>query len=534
MNRKVIRHGAAALLLLASAIGGAHGQLRGLGGGGLGGGIGGLGGSGLPGGGLGGSALPSGPPFPGVPTNSASSSLPTPSSVPDLLAPGGSVLDRGLPVPNAGALPNTGNVIDGLYGQTRSAVGPTLGPVNGPLGIGRTGAGTVANTTRTSRVPPPGERRFITNEVVIGLRSNVSQQTLDNLVRRHRLTRLESWDLALTGIRFLRLQIGDRRSVGDVVRELEADTGIGFAQPNYRFRLAQSQPANRVQDDQYSLAKLHIVEAHGLSVGAAVPIAVIDNGIDDRHPELAGAIAARFDASERPQSPAQHGTGMAGAIVAHAQLMGVAPEAHILAVGAFSATGESDEATTITIVRGIDWAIAHGARVINMSFAGPRDPEIASALAAAAKRGIVLVAAAGNAGPKSPPLYPAADPNVIAVTATDADDNLFVHSNRGRHIAVAAPGVDVLVPAPHGTYQFTTGTSVAAALVSGIAALLLELDPRLSPQALKRVLLATSKDLGPKGRDDQFGAGLVDAYRAAQAVSASAERSPATNVSIAR
>jgi subtilisin family serine protease len=123
---------------------------------------------------------------------------------------------------------------------------------------------------------------------------------------------------------------------------------------------------------------------------------------------------------------------------------------------------------------------------------------------------------------------------VIAVTATDATDNLFVHSNRGRYIAVAAPGVDVLVPAPRGAYQFTTGTSVAAALVSGIAALLLELEPRLSPQALKRVLLATAKDLGPKGRDDQFGAGLVDAYRAVQAVSASAERSPATNVSIAR
>jgi subtilisin family serine protease len=123
---------------------------------------------------------------------------------------------------------------------------------------------------------------------------------------------------------------------------------------------------------------------------------------------------------------------------------------------------------------------------------------------------------------------------VIAVTATDAEDNLFVHSNRGRHIAVAAPGVDILVPAPGGTYQFTTGTSVAAALVSGIAALLIEVNPRLKPQALKQVLLATATDLGPKGRDDQFGAGLADAYRAAQAVTAWAERKPATTVSTAR
>ncbi|HEY7302373.1 MAG TPA: S8 family serine peptidase [Xanthobacteraceae bacterium] len=536
MNRKMIRAAAAALWLLATAIGGAQGQLRGLGGGNLGGGIGGLGGSGLPSsGGFGASALPGGSSFPGVSTSPSSSVIPSPSSVPDLLAPGGSVLDRGLPLPNAGALPTTGNVIDGLYGQTRNTLDTTLGAVNGALGTGRAGAATLPNATRTSRIPPRGERRFVANEVVIGLRSNASQQTLDSLMRRHRLTPLESWDLALTGTRFLRLQIADRRSVTDVVRELEADNGIGFAQPNYRFTLQQSQPTNRLQDDQYSLTKLHIFEAHGLSTGATVPIAIIDNGIDDRHPELTGTIAARFDASERPQPPAPHGTAMAGAIVAHAQLMGVAPNARILAVRAFSATGESEEATTITIVRGIDWAIAHGARVINMSFAGPRDPEIASALAAAAKRGVVLVAAAGNAGPKSAPLYPAADPNVIAVTATDADDNLFVHSNRGRYIAVAAPGVDVLVPAPRGVYQFTTGTSVAAALVSGIAALLIELEPRLSPQALKRVLLATAKDLGPKGRDDQFGAGLVDAYRAAQAVSASAERSsPPTAVSIAR
>ena len=83
-----------------------------------------------------------------------------------------------------------------------------------------------------------------------------------------------------------------------------------------------------------------------------------------------------------------------------------------------------------------------------MSFAGPADPAIHRSLEAARKKGIVLIAAAGNAGAKSPPLYPAADPNVIAVTATDADDKLFEQSNRGRHIAVAAPGAQILVAIP--------------------------------------------------------------------------------------
>ncbi len=120
-----------------------------------------------------------------------------------------------------------------------------------------------------------------------------------------------------------------------------------------------------------------------------------------------------------------------------------------------------------------------------MSFAGPQDRLLARALEGAAKKGIVLIAAAGNAGPKSPPFYPAADPNVIAVWATDSSDKLFAASNRGAHVAVSAPGVDVLVPAPDEKYQVTSGTSFAAAYVSGLAALIVERSPDISPAAVR-------------------------------------------------
>ena len=133
-----------------------------------------------------------------------------------------------------------------------------------------------------------------------------------------------------------------------------------------------------------------------------------------------------------------------------------------------------------------------------MSFAGPRDPSIERAIKAAYDRNVIMIAAAGNAGPKSPPLYPAADPNVIAVTATDMNDKLFSGANRGRYIAIAAPGVDILVPAPDGTYQLTTGTSVATAHISGIVALMLERNPKLSPADVRRILAASAKRLGPK------------------------------------
>jgi len=420
--------------------------------------------------------------------------------------------------------------IEGLYDRVGNAVTNTLNRTTTGTGNAK---GQPGAQPRASRVPPAGETRFVATEVLVALPSNLTQQALDALARRHRLTRLESQAIRLTGNTFHRWQISDQRSVADVVRALEADTGVRAAQPNYRFTLQQTQ-GRAAGDHQYALAKLRLPEAHRLSTGENVLVAVIDNGIDAAHPELAGVIAGSFDAIERAEPPGQHGTGMAGTIAAHARLTGVAPAARILAIRAFTPAGKADESTSLAILKSIDWAVANGARVINMSFAGPHDPELALVLAAAAKKGVVLVAAAGNAGPKSAPLYPAAHPNVIAVTATDPDDKLFVHSSRGRHVALAAPGVDILAPAPAGTYQITTGTSVAAAQVSGIVALLLEAKPDLTPQAVRKALLSSARDLGPKGRDDQFGAGLADAYGAVQSLTASPARAPVANVSTGR
>ena len=91
-------------------------------------------------------------------------------------------------------------------------------------------------------------------------------------------------------------------------------------------------------------------------------------------------------------------------------------------------------------------------------------------------------------GAKSPPLYPAANPNVIAVSGTDAQEKLFAASNRGNHIAIAAPGADIFLPAPDEKYQITSGTSFSAAYVSGVAALMLERNPALKPNDLRAIL----------------------------------------------
>ena len=146
----------------------------------------------------------------------------------------------------------------------------------------------------------------------------------------------------------------------------------------------------------------------------------------------------------------------------------------------------------------MDWALAQGARVINMSFAGPHDPELERRLADARKRGVILIAAAGNAGPKSKPLYPAADRNVIAVTATDADDRLFAEANRGGHIAVAAPGVDILLPA-RGGLPGDFGHVVRGRGGQRHRGADARAQARPRPRRRAQGLTTTAQDLGPRG-----------------------------------
>jgi subtilisin family serine protease len=377
-------------------------------------------------------------------------------------------------------------------------------------------------------VPPVGETRFLTNEMVFHVPPNVSPQAVDTVARRLGLSTVASQSFNLSGGTLFRFRITDGRPVADVIRALESEN-IGVAQPNYVFKLQQD-PALAARTtggdpSQYVVDKLRLVDVHRIAIGSNVLVAVIDSEIDGKHPELAGAVVDEFDAIGNHDKPHVHGTGMAGAIAAHRRLIGIAPGVRLLAIHAFSSNGtDSAQATSDHILMGIDWAINKGAQIINMSFAGPDDPMLQLALQKAHDKGVVLIAAAGNQGPKSAPLYPAADPNVIAVTATDAKDQLLAQANQGSYVAIAAPGVDILEPAPNGGFQVTTGTSVAAAHVSGIAALLLDRDPTLDAAAIRDALTSSARHHTANGRDDQFGWGVVDPYRALQALDAKVAR----------
>jgi subtilisin family serine protease len=368
-----------------------------------------------------------------------------------------------------------------------------------------------------SGVPPRGERRFVADEVITEFRPNATQQAIDQIARQYSLTLLESQNFELIGNRLFRWRIGGRSSLRDVIGRLEDERVVASAQPNYIFNLQEDAGAistDKLGDaSQYVLGKLQIGEAHQVATGKNILVAVIDSEIDLKHPDLNATIAKSFDGLGSEQSPHKHGTAMAGAIASHGKLLGIAPGVQLLAARVFDNTPEQAKGASFTIYKGLQWAADNGARVVNMSFSGPADPDLHRFLAAVFKNGLVLIAAAGNAGPDSGPSYPASDPDVIAVTATDNNDSVFKMASRGQYIAVAAPGVEIIALAPGESYQLTTGTSVAAAHVSGIAALMLEHQPTLKPADIRSILMTTAKPLATGKRSD-FGAGLVNAYRA--------------------
>jgi subtilase family protein len=380
---------------------------------------------------------------------------------------------------------------------------------------GRKGRNKVPNTSSEASLG----LRAIANEIVAEIDGALSDAQADALARRHGLRRIESRNFELLGATIGLFRIEGRKTPETASREFAQDGSVRSVQPNLRHVL-QDQKINASEGDpvQYPQIKLRLPKAHTLAEGANVTVAVIDSGVDLKHPEFAGVEIQPFEALNSKDGPHAHGTGVAGAIVAHVRLMGSAPAARILAIRAFGASAKGAESSSYVLLKALDLAASHGAQIVNMSFAGPKDPLIGRALAALVARNVVMIAAAGNAGPKSPPLYPAADPNVIAVSATDAQDRLFAASNRGSYIAVAAPGVDIFLPSPDDKYQITSGTSFSSAFISGVAALILQRNPALKPVEVRAILMKTARDLGPPGPDDQFGAGEADAFAAVSAV----------------
>ncbi|MEW2511676.1 type VII secretion-associated serine protease mycosin [Streptomyces sp. NPDC046870] len=298
--------------------------------------------------------------------------------------------------------------------------------------------------------------------------------------------------------------------------------------------------ADGIRAQQWGLTALHLDEAWRTTKGRGVTVAVLDTGVEAGHPDLAGNVLPDKDMIGFGSGPgdrtwARHGTAMAGIIAGHGHgpgrtdgVVGVAPEAKILPVRVILEDGDPARAKARTtrgnaLADGIRWAADHGADVINLSLGDDSnsahpEPGEDEAVQYALKKGVVVVASAGNGGDKGDHVsYPAAYPGVIAATAVDKYGTRAAFSTRRWYAAVSAPGVDVVIADPDHKYYAGWGTSAASAFVSGAAALIKAARPGLSPAQIKKLLEDTARDAPVGGRDDSRGFGMIDPAAALRA-----------------
>jgi hypothetical protein len=248
---------------------------------------------------------------------------------------------------------------------------------------------------------------------------------------------------------------------------------------------------------------------------ADVAIGVIDTGINPDHDALAGARLEvhRLVPESLDPSRAIHGTAVVALLVgdSDSRSPGLLPDAQLVAVDAFHKSGGDERADVYSLTASMDFLANRGIRVINMSLAGPPNTVLERAITLLAARGVIIVAAVGNAGPRAEPGYPAAYPGVVGVTAVDRSGNVYRRAGQGMHVDLAAPGVEVWTAASVRGARPKTGTSFAAPFVTAAAASVLAAEPEISTEELLERLTTGARDLGTAGPDEVFGHGLVQA-----------------------
>ena len=250
---------------------------------------------------------------------------------------------------------------------------------------------------------------------------------------------------------------------------------------------------------------------HACSGGARV--GMVDTAVDLGHPAFkAGRVTLRsFLPSGIAPARANHGTAVASLLVGDGGF-GLLRGSRLYAAAVFRTRGDDGADTDAElVVRALDWLVGQHVSAVNLSFGGPRNRLVEAAVLRVEQLGVGVLAAAGNGGADAPPVYPAAQAGVIAVTALDARMQPYAHANHGDYIAFAAPGVDVWAAAPGGGGKYESGTSYAVPFATAIFAAARNAQPSSSWSALENTLQSRAKDLGPAGKDGTFGWGLIRA-----------------------
>jgi len=242
-------------------------------------------------------------------------------------------------------------------------------------------------------------------------------------------------------------------------------------------------------------------------------LGMIDSGVDTAHPALQRSTVTRRGCAGQTR-PAAHGTAVASLLVGDSDVgfHGALPRARLFAMDVFCEGSAQPGGGVAAIAEGLAWLARERVGVVNISLVGPPNALLRRVVEAAQAQGLLIVAPVGNDGPAAPPLYPAAWPGVIGVTAVDARRRVLAEAGRGAQVALAAPGADmVAAQAGSRAYAPVRGTSFASPLVAGLLAARLPSPDRAAASSAFNALAREAMDLGAPGRDEVYGMGLVGA-----------------------
>ena len=440
------------------------------------------------------------------------------SVAPPTLPPGLPVLTRsGLPervVPSLpGATPVEPGAADGSLTGTEtgsydyySGTPPPATPASQSFGTLLTGQ--LPPPPQNLPPPPPKEDKSIEAGELVVVSGNMAEaQTLANQLKSLGLGVKRRSVMSGLGFVVTVVRVPAAVGTGSALTTLRQTQPNLWADVNHRLEL-------QADDSVHYGRRLIGLTRPEPFCGGGVRIGLVDTAVDANHPALRGRqIESRsFLSAGVPPADPDHGTATAALLVGNSLpsgFSGLAPAARLYSANVFRKRGNQADTTVEAVVQAFDWLAGQNVHIVNLSLGGPRNLLLEAAVERLLARGIAVVAAAGNRGPSAPPMYPAAQPGVIAVTAVDAELKPYKLANRGDYISFAAPGVDVWTALPGKDGAYVSGTSYATPFVTAALVAAYALDPKGGWAGIQKKMQAQARDLGDQGKDPVYGFGLI-------------------------
>ncbi len=353
--------------------------------------------------------------------------------------------------------------------------------------------------------------RYVKNEIFLKFHRGVTKQEIKDILGKYNLVSKEENTLSKIG--YVKAEILGDRDIESVIKEISKEYKLKTSEPNYISNVfAITDP---LYENQWYIPDTNFDKAWPkLKNKKVVKIAVIDTGVNSKHPDLKNKILQGFDFVNNDSTSLDdngHGTFVAGIIAGASNNIGIKglfDSAKIIPIKTIDGNGAG---TYEDVAKGIIYAADNGAKVINLSVGGyAYSFMLLDAVDYALTKGCIVVASGGNDGIEQE-IYPAGYADVIGVSALDQNGQIWNKSNSGKHIDVCAPGVNILSLGLDENYVYASGTSASAPMISALAAMLVSEKPDVSSSVIEKLIMQSAKDLGDKGRDKVYGSGEIDA-----------------------